>query len=84
MTCYLIFSYTIDHKIYVEGYPLNNRPFAQVLEGLPTSIPWSVVERESRTQARKAAYQRWVRSDGVGFNKLALSPAFERHAASVG
>lgn len=76
---FLIFHYHFNGKTYVEGYPLNDRPFKEVLAGLPTSIRWGIVEAPSRTQARKVAYCRWVSPDGVGFNKLALSPIYERY-----
>lgn len=68
---YIIFPYHIDGEDYVEAYPLNNRPLFQITARLPSCL---IITAPSRNQARKAAYKKWIRNDGKGFNKLSRSP----------
>ena len=77
MKNYITFIYFVHRQYYVEAYPLNNRPLDFVNN---INDPFFVCAK-SRNQARKAAYKRFVRPSGKGFNKLPRSLTYIRFRA---
>ena len=75
---YLIFHYVIDGQSYVEAYPIQGDAayepsyawWARLLGNNVNEDEIAFCSAPNRTDARRAAYCNWVRSDGVGFNVL--------------
>jgi len=66
---YLIFSYIMDNRQYIEAYPThgNNTDVLDAFTAL--NLNFEIRDFPSRNQAYKAAYQKYIRSDGIGFNQ---------------
>jgi hypothetical protein len=71
MEPFIIFPYSVRGKVFVEAYPLKDRP--EPIQAL-APIGSIIVYAPSRNNARRQAYTRWIRSDGAGFNKFSRSP----------
>ena len=75
MKNYVTFIYFVRGQHYIDAYPLNNRPLDFINN---INDPFFVSAR-SGNQARKAAYRRFVRPSGKGFNRLPRTPIYLKY-----
>lgn len=68
---FLVFHYLVDGQMFIEAYPIN-LPLDYLLGSLPPEIvkDCEVVIADSRNQARKSGYCKWVDKTGNGFNRM--------------